>query len=105
MFRNLVIGSVGLLKCCSEAGADVNGRDQYDVTALMRLAEHPRIEVGELFVSSGADMNANVGKSGSTLDYIANFLSHHYHNERRALLDYLASKGAKSGRELRKFPD
>jgi len=105
LFRNLVIGRLGLLKCYIEAGADVNVRDKFGVSALMRLAEHPRIEVGELLVSSGADINATVGKSCSTLDYIANFHSHYYQDERRALLDYLVSKGAKSARELRKIPD
>lgn len=101
LLQNVTIGSPKLIRTYINAGADVDAKDKYGYTPLMRLAELPRIEVADMLIQAGADINLIPVKNCTALDWIVNFDSIQYRAERQALVEFLRSRGATTGDELR----
>lgn len=94
-------GKLDLLKCFIEGGADVNATDKDEFTALERVAwSNPRIEVGELLIAAGADVNRLVSPGRSLLDWLSSLGRDNFYTRRQSFIEFLRSKGAKSAREL-----
>jgi uncharacterized protein len=95
-------GNLGLLQFYIRAGANVNIRDNNGYTPLMLLTNEPRIEIAEMLIAARADVNAHWQPNISLLDFICHDQagSASRRVRRRELVEYLRSKGAKTGKEL-----
>lgn len=79
--RSLLIasedGNISEIKCALDQGADVNTKDSDDGwTALMHASKYGYVEIVDLLIKSGADVNAGSISNHTALMLASNF-SHH----------------------------
>jgi len=84
---------IEVVKFLVEQGADVNAKTDIGKTPLHNAAQWEHIELVKFLVEQGADVNAKTENGWTPLDHAKAY----YGNE--TTVEYLKSKGAKSGKE------
>lgn len=99
LHKKLLAGSLDLIRLLIRSGADANGYSN-GFTALHILAGTPRIEVTQLLIELGANVNALSEKGDTPLDTCltqqqGNFPDN-FHDERQRTIELLRKHGAKT---------
>jgi ankyrin repeat protein len=111
-------GAIDLLRCLVQCGADVNARSTDGTTVLRRVFDRrpPELELAEMLVAAGGDVNEVDEWGFSLLDHYTRLLGQIMHSrevdalraqfftddfveERARLIEFIRMKGARPARQ------
>ena len=87
-------GNIKVVKQHLAAGADVDAKNEWEATALLKAAREGHKEISELLINNGADLNAKNEVGKTPLDYAIE-------NNHTDIADLLRKRGGKTGAELK----
>ena len=87
-------GNIKVVKQHLAAGTDVDAKNEWEATALLKAAREGDKEISELLINNGADLNAKNEVGKTPLDYAIE-------NNHTDIADLLRKHGGKTGVELK----
>ena len=87
-------GNIKVVKQHLAAGTDVDAKNEWEATALLKAAREGHKEISELLINNGADLNAKNEVGKTPLDYAIE-------NNHTDIADLLRKRGGKTGEELK----
>ena len=87
-------GNIKVVKQHLAAGTDVDAKNEWEATALLKAAREGHKEIAELLINNGADLNAKNENGKTPLDWAIK-------NKRSEIADLLRKHGGRTGEELK----